>query len=229
MIKKNNEGFTIIEILIVLLIVGVLATIGASLLTSSYRSKSRELSWRMASTIRYLYTTAVTENKTVRLVFDFENDSYLAEATLDQVLLEDKEKADKKVDIKNEVENKKQEEASIEAKKDGEESKEGGEKEKTVSYVEPLEPSFGSLDSPLIEMRSLPAGMFLKDIYTSHDKDPIGSGKAYIYFFPNGYADGAIINFKDEEDVKHTSVKINPFNGSVDISQEYRTLEEAKK
>ena len=68
-----------------------------------------------------------------------------------------------------------------------------------------------------------------KDVYTSHDKEPVGGGRAYIYFFQNGSAEAAIINFKDEADEKQLSVKINPFTGDVDIQPEYRKLESVSK
>lgn len=194
--------------MIVLVIVGVLAFLGTNMVSGTFKSKSRELAWRMASTIRFLYNSAITENKTVRLVFDFESNSYWAEVTSEKFLLD-----------KSGEEVKKEETKTEEAKEQKDEKDEN-----TASVMEPIEPTFGSMESPYLETRQIATGVFIKDVYTGHDKEPVTAGRAYIYFFPNGYAEPAVINFKDEADEKHLSVKINPFNGEADLSKEYRKL-----
>ncbi|MBI2091827.1 MAG: type II secretion system protein [Deltaproteobacteria bacterium] len=217
----SGKGFTLLEMMIVVVLVGFLAFLGANTIRGSFKSKSREISWRMASTIRYLYNSAITENKTYRLVFDFENNSYWAESTSERVLLEkgDAEKKDEKKDEKK---------VSPEAKEDAEttssdEKAEGSEK---VTQISPTEPAFGPVESALMETRALPNGIFIKDVYTG--KTAATSGKAYIHFFPNGFAERAIINFRDDSDEKHVSIRINPFNGETDVSPEYRTAEGTK-
>ena len=89
---KGKKGFTLIEVMIVLVIVGVIAFLGMNSLRGTFRSKSRELSWRMASTVKYLYNQAIMENKTVRLVFDIDNNNYWAESTTDKFLIENRAK-----------------------------------------------------------------------------------------------------------------------------------------
>ena len=202
-VKKNSSaGFTLLEVLIVLVIVVVIAFIGTNIVTGTFRSKSREVSWHLMNTIRYLYNSSVTENKTVRLVFDFETNSYWAEATSEKFLLEN---PDSKKDDKSEDE--------IDTNKEDE-----------GKYLEPIEATFGSIETPFIETRALPSGIYIKDIYTQRDKDAVGSGRAYIYFFPNGTAEAAVINLRDESDERHISIKINPFNGEADVASEYRKL-----
>jgi prepilin-type N-terminal cleavage/methylation domain-containing protein len=205
---RSAKGFTLLEMMIVVVIVGLLAFLGANTIKGAFKSKSRELSWRMASTIRYLYNSAITENKTYRLVFDFENNSYWAESTSERVLLEKKASPETK-------------EAALTPSESG--SEEGSEK---VTPISPMEPVFGAVESALMETRTLPSGIFIKDVYTG--KNVAAAGKAYIHFFPNGFAERAIINFRDESDEKHVSIKINPFNGETDVSQEYRTADGTK-
>lgn len=211
---SRQKGFTLIEVMIVVAIVVTLSVMGAGLLKNTFRSKSRELSWRMASTIKYLYNSAITENQTVRLVLDFESNSYWAEATAEKFLLEKEENVAAKLALPDEKKS-----TTEETKTEGETA---GEGEAEESAVEPIEPTFGSIETPLLEIRQLPAGLYLKDVYTSHDREPLTSGKAYIYFFQNGSAEAAVINFKDGADEKHLSIRINPFNGEADIAQEYR-------
>ena len=208
--KRFSKGFTLIEMLIVIAIVAILAGLTIGRLVRTFNSEARQFSWQMASAVKYLYNTAATENKTVRLVFDFENNSYLAESTSESFLLDmGKDKKEDKAD-------KKKEELS---------DKEAEEEE---SKLKLLEPSFGPMVTSLFEMRDLPKNVFLKDVYASYYVKPVSDGTAYIYFFPNGYAEPAIINFRDAEDEKHLSIKIDPFSGDVDISREYRSIENKK-
>jgi len=220
---RSKKGFTLIEVMIVLVIVGLIAFLGVNSLRGTFKSKSRELSWRMASTVKYLFNSAITENKTVRLVFDIENNNYWAESTTDRFLLEKRAEEEKKI-LKNRPaagsEEKKAEAGKEEASAASE--KEGAEEEPAV---EPIEATFGSVEDIVFEARSLPSGVYLKDVWTSHDTVAVESGRAYVYFFSTGYSEPAIINFKDESDERHLSIKTNPFNGTVDVGQEYRKLE----
>lgn len=221
-------GFTLIEVMIVLVVIATLAFMGTNMLTGTFRVKSRELSWRMASTVKYLYNSAVMENKTVRLVFDFESNSYWAEATSERFLLE--KESDKKEPPKMAGEGSKEYKGEEGGAKDSEVSG-GGDAEavKEEPYVEPLEPTFGTVSTPLLETRGLPVGLYLKDVFTTHDGAPVTAGRAYIYFFSNGYAEAAVINFRDADDTKYISVRIEPFSGTTNISPEYGKLEETNK
>lgn len=206
----NKRGFTLLEVLIVLMVVAAISGLAINRITSSFRSEARALSWRMASTVKYLYNSAAMENRTIRLVLDFETNSFSAEETSEEFLLErPSEKKEKSKEVK---------------KEEGEKSKEA-----KGNYIEPLEPTFGSMESPFLETRKLPIGILFKDVHTSHDEKAVTGGRAYIYFFPSGYVEPSIINFKDEADERHISIKINPFSGDADISSEYRSLEGTKE
>lgn len=208
---RKEKGFTLLEVLIVVAIIVVLAFIGSRMVAGTFKTKSRELAWRMASTTRYLYTSAITENKTIRLVFDFESNSYWAESTNEKFLLDTSEDKDR--------------EKKEEKKETKDEDTKGKDGEEKSSYLEPNEATFGSMESSFLETRQLSAGIYLKDVQTTHDKLPITAGRAYIYFFSNGSAEPAVINFRDEADEKHLSVKIDPYSGEADLSREYRTLQ----
>lgn len=224
--RSMVAGFTLLEILIVLAVIVLLAFFGTNLITNTFKSKSREVSWRMASTVRYLYNTAITQNETIRLAFDFESNSYWAEATTEKFLLE---KNISKEDAAKKAEEEKAKEHAEEQPEDQDTTTETPEGETFAEPVapdlEPTEATFGSIETSLLETRQLPAGILLKDIQTSHDLEPVETGRAYIYFFRNGTAEEAIINLKDEADEKHISIKINPFNGETEISPEYKKLE----
>lgn len=230
---KRSSGFTLVEVMIVLVVIAAIAFLGMNAIRGTFKAKSRELSWRLTSTVKYLFNSAITDNKTVRIVFDIDNGQYWAESTSDKFLMENRAKADEKRlekrlggEVKGEKEKGKEEEAEPVAEKKDTGSAENGEEAPTEApQVEPIEATFGALEDVVFEAKPIPAGVFIKDVWTSHDNGPVESGRAYIYFFASGYAEPSIINFRDEADEKHISIKIDPFTGGVGLSQEYRKLE----
>lgn len=184
---------TLIEIMVTLAIIGLVLGITISQIGSTFDSRARQATRELSSTIRYLYNKAASENLTMRLVFDFEKQSYWVEATADRFLLENEEAREAR------AKKEKKPESKSEAK-------------------------FGAVDSHLLKPFQLPGGVFFKDIHTEHDSGPVTGGNAYIYIFPNGSVERAIVNFRDEEDSEKRAVEINPMTGGSRVYEEYREL-----
>jgi len=96
--------------------------------------------------------------------------------------------------------------------------KEGEEGEKKGATFSPEE-------SYLLKPVQLPKGVFIKDVYAEHQIDRLSEGKAYIYFFPQGYVERSVINLRDNADEVHFSLQVNPISGSVKIEAEYKEPE----
>ena len=204
---KNSRGFTLFELLVAIAIAGLAMTAVLSQMGRVLDRDFKSSSSKLARTIRYLYNKSSTENIAIRLVFDFENSSYMVEASSDPVSLVHERFADKKEE---------------EAKK---EAKEAEKKEGEEDLIQPREPVFGPTESYLLKPIHLPEGVFFKDIYAEHQIERVSAGKAYIYFFPQGYVEKAIINLRDEEDEVHYSLDVNPISGAVKIEAEYKDPE----
>lgn len=206
---RMNRGFTLIEVLLVLVILAVVAGLASRLFVNPFQRDGRELAWRLTSVVRYLYTQAASENKTIRLTFDFENQSWWAEETTGsaKIKMQNEKFEDQKVKEKDE-------------KGEGQIAEEQSAEEGEGAEFMPPQPTFTMI--PDLVERRLPSSIFLKDIYTGHDAEPVTAGAAYIYFFPNGYVEPAVINFRNEADEKHLSLKINPLTGEVEVAREYK-------
>jgi len=200
--SKRQHGMTLIEIMVTLGVIALIMGITISQLGGTFDAHAREATERLASTIRYLYNKAASENLTMRLVFDFEKRTYNVEATADRFLIEKGDPRDKQ---------KRKSEKSTEKAAEGE-----------ITPIQKAEASFGAVDSYLLKPVELPGGVFIKDIYTEHDQGPVTSGTAYIYIFPSGYVEHAIINFRNEEDSEQRSLEINPMTGNSRRYDEYR-------
>lgn len=203
---------TLIEIMVTLAIVGLILGITISQIGDTFDSKARQATRELSATIRYLYNKAASESLTMRVVFDFEKQSYWVEATADRFLLESDEAR-----LERAQKEKKPESASGETS--GEKSDDAAE-----VAIQKAEAKFGAVDSHLLKPTQLPGGVFYKDIYTEHDSGPVSGGTAYIYIFPSGFVERAIVNFRNEDDSEKRAVEINPMTGDSRVYEEYREL-----
>lgn len=219
--RNNQRGFTLFELIVAIAVVGLMVGIVVTQANDWFDTNIKSATNKLSSTIRYLHDKASTQNLYIRLVFDFEKNNYWVEATTEQFLLTTKE-IEKAEELEKEKEEKEGEEEEVTI-----ESEEGGEgEEETVTLVKKYRtPEFGAVDEFLLKPVGLPDGVFIKDIYTSHDEGPVSAGQAFIYFFPNGYIEPAIINLRDENDEVNFSIEINPIIGTTYLRSEYKAME----
>lgn len=226
--KTNQKGMTLIELSVAIAIVGLIIGVTVSQMGDWFDLRIKSTTKKLSSTIRYLHDKASTESLYMRLVFDFEKNTYWVEATSEQYMLTSKEvEAKDAEELQKEMEEEKSEEenTNVDAEAEGEDAESEGMSFAAPSVRKYRTPKFGAVDEFLLKPVSLPDGVFFKDIFTSHDNGPVSSGKAFIYIFPNGYIEPAIINLRDEDDEVVYSIEINPIIGSTKIRQEYRELE----
>lgn len=220
---SSAHGFTLIELIVV---IAIMAMIVMGLVTGVRRISDKNLKQtaiRLSSTVRYLYDKAAMDGLYIRLVFDLgeEKQSYYVEASTDPVVVA-KDDSEKKRDSDTDKDEKKA--AAEEALEKGE-----GDSSKGDKYaIKPAAPKFGKVDSFLLKEVKLPAGVRIKDICVEHRKVPIDQGSEFIYFFPNGYVEYAIINITNKNNTVNFSVETNPATGKTNIKREYRSCEETK-
>jgi len=159
----------------------------------------------------------LSEGLYIRLVLDIEESVYWVEATTDPFMLStgDEDTGSLKGGSKETKEGEEGEGAEDETMDDGE-----------PYAIKPAKPVFNPVDSYLLKPTKLPDSVHFKDVYVEHDRSSIDSGKAEVYFFPNGMVEHAVINLRDEGDEINYSLETNPISGRVNIEARYRTREE---
>lgn len=76
---------------------------------------------------------------------------------------------------------------------------------------DPAEPSKG---------RELGAGVQVASVETEHDEEPVTEGKAYVYFWPGGITEAAVIRLKRSDNNEDgLSVLISPLTGRASIQR----------
>lgn len=201
MFLRNQRAFTLLEILVVLAIVGVLAVVGVQRLRRSENLKTtvRQLSTVLKKTRAF----SKLSGKTYRLVIKMdtkekEGQSYWVESSTAFHLI------DTKADDKYKV--------SMDKEKEEENKKKSGSDFQMANDI---------LNNP----KTLPSGWSFGQVESSGHPESQTSDSAYIYFFPQGVSEEAIIQITNKSNVTWT-LHLNPLISNPDIYQEAKVLKD---
>jgi len=198
-LSNKSRGMTLIEIIVVIALVGLLLSLGVTVLTDWFDDNLSKTASELSGTIKYAYNESAIKNRIYRLKIDFTTQTISIEAASEEV------KIDNALEEES-VENKDSsqdfppaEDASNPAKKE----------------------NFASASTYLLKPIHLPDGIKIKDVYVEHAGKKIDNGMTAIYFFPNGWVEKAIINLCDEKEEIFYSIEIHSFTGKSTIRHEY--------
>lgn len=220
--SSKNAGFTLIEIVVVITIVASMMGIVATFVGDSERAEIKKLSTRLVASVLFAYNEAASKNHIHRLVFDLEDQAYWLEAGPEVFVLGQKNTDKKKVKDKEDG----AKNADVLAP-DEEATVDGSDAEKAASPAKAPAEEFSPVDSFDFKKVILDSGIKFRDVYVGHQEAPVESGKAYLYFFPNGQTEVAVIHLGNEDQSLNYSVIINPLTGRGDIRFEYVDFDEA--
>lgn len=191
---------TLIEVLIVMVIAAIAATGITYSIGALTRANLRSGCVTLSAAARYAYGRAISQNSTVRLVFDFDTDQMSFEEAHGRIVLARLDDATR---------------ADLEEGQDG-------------SAVDPwaaararledtLRPSFGASPfSPVpgrrYEARAVASGVRIVRLIVPHEPEPRDEGQGAIYFFPGGQTENAVVWLGDDSDRVY-SVEIHPLTG----------------
>jgi general secretion pathway protein H len=208
--KQGQRGLTLIEVVIAIALVAVLTgslLFGRNALVGSRMKAAATL---IVSSVRYGLTRANATGKPARLVLDFDKKQVLLEESSTSLMLREKSK----------------DPSAGAMPASSAEAKIRAESERIVEGPKAARPSFSKLSgvSGAIEElsagRPLGEGVELVQVKTEHDEEPIREGRAYIYFWPGGTTERAIVQLKKAGD-KETAltVVLSPLTGRAKIEK----------
>lgn len=201
--RSSERGFTLIELVVVILLIGAIATI-VGLRTGSFTHwKEQGFIRKLSETIIFLHHQAVADQAFYRLEFDFDTRSYRV-----GVLKSEGESAEL-AELAAQVGNLSLELAAFLSPSLGE----------TQTLIPP--PSFPSLADPV----PFSDDLVLTDIRTMRGKQAAKEGgKAYIMFSPRGFSEFAVLHFVRAGGAPLT-ILVNPFTGNTEIYYELKDFE----
>jgi general secretion pathway protein H len=231
----REGGFTLIEILITLAIISLVMTLGVKGLRSIARSDLREATTHLSGAMRFLFDRASTTGKTHRLVLDLEGGRYWAEVTDDKFFVPREAETPeatrrREEDEAKEDEEKKQaaEKAAATAANDTFASSSGSisasglpmnssydPNKLDIGEFRPQRARFAAFKEMAIKPVTLGKHVVFRSVYTPRATEAITSGRAYVYFFPLGQTEQAIVSLSDPDGETVYSLVAHPITGRI--------------
>jgi general secretion pathway protein H len=228
----------LIEVMVAMMVVALIATIGVKGFRTVTKGSLREGSAHMSGAIRFLFDRASITGKYHRLVIDLNEGRYWAEVSDDRFYApnqaeseSDRQKREAKEDAVEEEERKRQEKqqllygnSSSSSSSSGSSSSSSFDMSKMeVGEFRPRRARFAAFKETALKPVTLKKEVRIKSVYTPRMTDPVTAGRAYLYFYPLGQTEPAIITLTDKSGGSVFSLVVHPITGKVRIyNQEVR-------
>ncbi|HEX2570249.1 MAG TPA: prepilin-type N-terminal cleavage/methylation domain-containing protein [Polyangia bacterium] len=212
--ERRQAGFSLVEVIIVLAVVGMMAGAVSVSFQSLHRARARGAAQRLAAAMRYSYDRSVTTGAYFRLVIDLTGQKYWAERSDERFyLVRGKEDSAGRGLAPGEEQEKEEERKRKEAEERAKFLSSGNALlDPTPARKKARFETFKDSALPKVELKDVR----IRDIFTPRQREAYTEGKTYLYFFPDGHAERAWIHVADEEGDVYTLV-LHPLTGRVEI------------
>ena len=209
--SRRQRGFTLTELLIVLAILAT-AVGGATLsFRALARTTARTDAGRLAASIRYLYDRAVTTGAYYRLVLDLTANEYWAEKSDERFYLV----RDKESSRSGKAPDEEEKEKRLKEEEDREQEALTGLAKELLPPPKPRRARFEAFKDSSLPHVKLKISK-LRDVLTPRQTEPYVEGRAYLYFFPDGHTERALIHLTDDDE-HVVSLLVQPLTGRVEV------------
>ncbi len=212
--QRRHSGFSLVEILVGIAIMALVmggAVYGFRAVT---KSELRGSASKLAGAIRYCFDRAITTGSYYRLVLDLDGNKYWAERSEERMYLNrEKERGEGKgkgVDWEKE-------QARIEEEEKSEAERYAGSNQlaKTLEPApKPKRAKFQTFKDESAKQVQLKRAK-LADVYTPRQSEPYTAGRAYLYFFPDGHTERAVVHLQDGD--SWYSLVVHSLTGRVEV------------
>lgn len=202
--NRANGGFTLIEVILVIVIIAIVMTGATFGLGAITRTRLRSSAFKVASAARFAYNRSLTQGTTTRLQFDLEKNTMAVEETDTPVTLATDEQLE--ADAGEAVDPWDLARSRLETPFND------------VKPTSPFQPISNRNGEPLKQYAAQPIGdgIVIHALVTPHETTSRTDGNGAIYFFPGGVTEHAVIQLSDSSETVY-SVEIHPLTGDARI------------
>jgi len=211
---RRHSGFTLVEILVSLAIMALVlggAVYGFRAIT---KSELRGSASKLAGAIRYCFDRSITTGSYYRLVLDLDGNKYWAERSEDRMYLSrEKERNagrgkafDWDAEEKRLAEEEEKEKELYAGSNPALQALEPAPKPKRAKFQ-----TFKDATASQVQLKRAK----LADVYTPRQPEPYTAGRAYLYFFPDGHTERALVRLQDGD--SWYSLVVHALTGRVEV------------
>jgi general secretion pathway protein H len=217
-------GFTLIEVMVALMVIALIASIGVKGFRAVTKSDLRATTAHLSGAIRFLFDRASITGKYHRLVIDLTDGKYWAEVSDDRFYApnEAESQADRRKRENDEAAADEDERKRLEKQQN---ATGGGTvaagssfdlSKLEVGEFRPRRARFAAFKETALKPVTLKK-LRIRSVYTPRMTEPVTSGRAYLYFYPLGQTEPAIITLTDATGDSVYSLVVHPITGRVRI------------
>ena len=211
------QGFTLIEIMVVLAIVALMVGGSVKGFRSLRKADLREATTHLSGAMRYLFDRASMTGKIHRLVIDMETGMYWAEVSDDRFYIPREAESEQGCGARGQ--------GSGGGRRRGEEARAGRARSRErqarvcqssfdlskleVADFRPKRARFAAFKEMALKPVQLKKAK-VRSVYTPRVTDALTGGRAYVYFFPLGQTEPAIVTLSDLEATTVYSLVVHP-------------------
>lgn len=223
--EQPQQGFTLIEVMVALMVIALIASLGVKGFRAITKSDLRAATTHLSGAVRYLFDRASITGKYHRLVIDLTDGRYWAEVSDDRFYApnEAESQADRQ---KRETEEAAADEAERKRLEKQQDPYSGGPaavagssfdvSKLEVGEFRPRRARFAAFKETALKPVVLKK-LRIRSVYTPRMTEPVTSGRAYLYFYPLGQTEPAIITLSDASGENVYSLVVHPITGRVRI------------
>jgi len=224
---------SLVEIMVVIAIVGLM--LGATVygFRAIARSDLRGSASKLAGAIRYCFDRSITTGQYYRIVLDLDGNRYWAERSEDRMYLaRDKESSPGKGQAFDRAKYEKELDEVDQKEREAWGTAKGANAQIAATLEPPPKPRrahFQAFKDASLPTVALKRTRFF-DVYTPRQREPYTSGRAYLYFFPDGHTERAYIHLQDG-DAWYTLIvyaltgRVEVRTGKIDAPRDFDSLE----
>jgi general secretion pathway protein H len=217
----GSRAFTLVELLLAIALMAILGGVIVSSTSMMSGNRLRSAAGLMVTAVRLAITRTNVTGRSIRLAFDLDEQRLVMEESADRMLrVRDKDGKEEQTAGAD---------PATEAEKEATQYADGIVKGPRAPRAKFKPIPLASNDSDAEKGRTLGRSIHYRLVQTEHDSKPRTKGRAYLYFWPGGGTERAVVQLQKGDGDEILSVLVSPLTGRARIQRGKVDLSEQRR